>query len=71
MRRNSVTLLIDMTRTAVDTVSSIRTAAEELEDDGDVTELISDRLEAACSELETAKDDLYEYLRGGEVRDGF
>ena len=61
MRRNSVSLLIDMTRTAMDTVSSIRTAAEELEDDGDVTELIAGSLEEARAELEMMEEDLREY----------
>jgi hypothetical protein len=61
MRRQSVTLLIDMTRTAMDTVSSIRTAAEALEDDGDVTELIASSLEEAHTELEMMKEDLWEY----------
>ena len=62
MRRESVLLLIDMTRTAMDTVGSIRTAAEELEDDGDVTELIAGSLEEAYAELKTAKIDLCAYL---------
>jgi hypothetical protein len=61
MRRESVLLLIDMTRTAMDTVSSIRQAAETLEDDGDVTELIAGSLEEARAELEMMKEDLREY----------
>lgn len=61
MRREGVVLLIDMTRTAMDMVSSIRTAADELEDDGDVTELIAGSLDEAYTELEMMKEDLWEY----------
>lgn len=61
MRRNSVTLLIDMARTAMAQVSSIRQAADALEDDGDVTELIADSLDEAYTELETAEEELREY----------
>lgn len=61
MRRQSVSLLTDMTRTAMDMIWSIRTAAEELEDDGDVTELIAGSLEEVLTELETMRDELREY----------
>ena len=61
MRRESVSLLIDMTRTAMDAVSSIQTAAEELEDDGDVTELIAGSLEEVFTELEMMKEELRGY----------
>ena len=61
MRRDSVSLLIDMTRTAMDTVWSIRQAAEELEDDGDVTELIAGSLEEVLTELEMMRDELRGY----------
>lgn len=55
-------LLIDMARTAMAQVSSIRQAADALEDDGDVAELIAGSLDEAYTELETAKIDLSEYL---------
>ena len=61
MRRDNVTLLIDMARTAMAQVSSIRQAADVLEDDGDVTELIADSLDEAYTELETAEEELREY----------
>jgi len=61
MRRDNVTLLIDMARTAMAQVSSIRQAADALEDDGDVTELIADSLDEAYTELETAEEELREY----------
>lgn len=62
MRREGVLLLIDMARTAMAQVSSIRQAADALEDDGDVAELIAGSLDEAYTELETAKIDLSEYL---------
>ena len=62
MRREGVLLLIDMARTAMAQVSSIRQAADALEDDGDVTELIAGSLDEAYTELEMAKIDLSEYL---------
>ncbi len=61
MRRNSVTLLIDMARTAMGTVSCIRQAAYTLEDDGDVTELIADSLNEAHTALEVIEEELREY----------
>lgn len=61
MRRGNVTLLIDMARTAMAQVSSIRQAADALEDDGDVTELIADSLDEAYTGLETAEEELREY----------
>lgn len=61
MRRDNVTLLIDMARTAMAQVSSIRQAADALEDDGDVTKLIAGSLDEAHTELERVEDDLREY----------
>lgn len=61
MRRDNVTLLIDMARTAMAQVSSIRQAADALEDDGDVTELIAGSLDEAHTELERVEEDLREY----------
>ena len=61
MRRDSVSLLIDMTRTAMDMVWSIRMAAEALEEDGDVTELMAGNLEEALTELEMMREELREY----------
>ena len=61
MRRDNVTLLIDMARTAMAQVSSIRQAADALEDDGDVTELIADSLDEVYTRLETAEEELREY----------
>ena len=62
MRRDKVTLLIDMVRTTMAQVSSIRQVADALEDDGYVTELIAGGLDEAYTELETAKIDLRAYL---------
>lgn len=62
MRRNDVSLLIDMARTAMEMVGCIRQAADALEDDGYVTELIAGGLDEAYTELETAKIDLRAYL---------
>ena len=62
MRKEGVSLLIDMDRTAMAQVSSIRQVADALEDDGDVAELIAGSLDEAYTELETAKIDLREYL---------
>lgn len=62
MRRDSVSLLIDMARTAMEAVNSIRMAAGALEDNGDVMELITDSLDEAYTGLETAEDELHEYL---------
>ena len=62
MRKEGVSLLIDMARTAMAQVSSIRQVADALEDDGDVAELIAGSLDEAYTELETAKIDLREYL---------
>lgn len=61
MRRDKVTLLIDMARAAMAQVSSIRQAADALEDDGDVTELIAIGLDEAHTELERVEEDLREY----------
>lgn len=62
MRRNDVSLLIDMARTAMEMVGCIRQAADALEDDGYVTELIAGGLDEAYTGLETAKIDLRAYL---------
>ena len=62
MRRNDVSLLIDMARTAMEMVGCIRQAADALEDDGYVTDLIASNLDEAYTELETAKIDLRAYL---------
>lgn len=61
MRRDKVTLLIDMARAAMAQVSSIRQAADALEDDGDVTKLIAIGLDEAHTELERVEEDLREY----------
>lgn len=61
MRRDKVTLLIDMVRTTMAQVSSIRQVADAIEDDGDVTELIADSLDEAYTMLETAEKELREY----------
>lgn len=61
MRRDNVTLLIDMARTAMAQVSSIRQAADALEYDGEVAELIADSLGEAYVAIEAAGDKLYEY----------
>lgn len=61
MRRDKVTLLIDMVRTTMAQVSSIRQVADAIEDDGDVTELIADSLDEAHTELERVEEDLREY----------
>ena len=58
MRKEDVSLLIDMARTAMEMVGCIRQAADALEDDGYVTELIAGGLDEAYTELETAKIDL-------------
>ena len=62
MNRGSVSLLINMSRAAMAQIGSIRQAAEALEDDGDVTELIAGSLEEAYAELEMARVDLCAYL---------
>lgn len=61
MNRESVSLLIEMSRAAMAQVSSIRQAAYALEDNGDVTELIAGSLEEAHTELEMVEEDLREY----------
>lgn len=61
MRREGVSLLIEMAHAAMAQVSSIRQAAYALEDDGEVTELIAGSLDEAYTELEMMKEDLREY----------
>lgn len=68
MRRDDVSLLIDMTRAAMAQVSSIRQAAYALEDDGEVTKLIAGSLDEAYTELDMAEDDLSAY-RATKVED--
>lgn len=61
MRRDDVSQLIGMARTAMAQISSIRQAAYALENDGDVTELIAGSLEKAYTALDAVDDDLREY----------
>ena len=61
MRRNDVSLLIDMARTAMEMVGCIRQAADALEDDGYVTELMADGLGEAYTGLGTVEEELLEY----------
>lgn len=52
---------LDIERVRAD-VERLDSLVSELDDDGDVTELIAGSLDEAYAELDVAKDDLCEYL---------
>lgn len=62
MRKDSVLSLVYGVSALMTAIESLQLAASELDDDGDVTELIARSLDDAYAELDVAKDDLCEYL---------
>lgn len=62
MRKDGVLSLVYGVNALMTAINSLQLAASELDDDGDVTELIAGSLDEAYAELDVAKDDLCEYL---------
>lgn len=62
MRKDGVLSLVYGVNALMTAIKSLQLAASELDDDGDVTELIAGSLDEAYVELDVTKDDLCEYL---------
>mgnify|MGYP000407057933 CR=1 FL=1 len=63
MRKDSVLSLLYGIGAQMAAVNFIQRTVYELEDDGDVTELIADNLEEAYTGLETARDNLLDLAK--------
>ena len=63
MRKDSVLSLLCGIGAQMAAVNFIQRTVYELEDDGDVTELIADNLEEAYTGLETARDNLLDLAK--------